>query len=236
MVEAAGKSILSCRLWLFDFDNTLAALEKQVDWVASRRELEFFLRAQGVDEGLFREFPSRNLPLYNALLAGRPASFERHALIKRASAIIESYELRGVEYAAPLPGALALLLSLSKHRNRIAIATSNSSLTVRRWLAKHHLSREVGVIVGRDSLLPLKPSPEMLSRALELSGSSAAEAVMVGDSEADLKAARGAQVAFLGVAADPGAQTRFKELGTRQVFSSPAALAQSLFGFSGDIS
>ncbi len=28
------------RVWLFDFDNTLAALEGQVDWAASRRELE----------------------------------------------------------------------------------------------------------------------------------------------------------------------------------------------------
>lgn len=229
MTDAASNGIPVWRLWLFDFDNTLAALETQVDWVASRRELESYLRSRGVDEALLREFPSRNLPLYNALLSRLVGSSDA-ALIRRASAIIESYELRGVENAAPLAGAIELLLSLTTHGKRIAIVTSNSSRTVRRWLGNHQLTREVSAIVGRDSLLPLKPSPDMVSRALELNSSCAAEAVMVGDSEADLVAARCAGVAFLGVASDPGARARLQKLGTRALFSSPGDLAYRLFG------
>src|SRR6202035_235979 len=55
------------RLWLFDFDNTLAALEREVDWPGSRRELQAFLRDKDVDKKIFAAIPKGNLPLYAAL-------------------------------------------------------------------------------------------------------------------------------------------------------------------------
>jgi phosphoglycolate phosphatase-like HAD superfamily hydrolase len=229
MTVAAFYGNPQARLWLFDFDNTLATLERQVDWAASRRELESFLRAQGIDEAIFREFPSRNLPLYNALLMGRQDGWGNAAgLIRQASAIIESYELRGVEHAVPLPGAIDLLIALRARNKRIAIVTSNSSRTVTRWLAEHRLTLEVGAIVGRDSLLPLKPAPEMIRRALELTDGIAPEAVLVGDSEADLHAAHRADVAFFGVAANLDARVRLEALGAREIFRSPGDLARHL--------
>jgi hypothetical protein len=95
---------------LFDFDNTLAALEPRVDWAASRRELESFFRSQGIDEALFDEFPSRNLTLYNAVLERSLDRSSRFAaMMRHASAIIETYELRGVEHADPTSGAIELL-------------------------------------------------------------------------------------------------------------------------------
>jgi phosphoglycolate phosphatase-like HAD superfamily hydrolase len=223
------------RVWLLDFDNTLAALERQVDWAASRRELESFLRTEGIDEAIFKEFPARNLPLYNALLIRLlDGSREVAPLIAQASAIIESYELRGVEHALPLPGAPELLATLNARHKRIAIVTSNSARTVARWLARHHLTPVVGTIVGRDSLLPLKPAPEIIRRALALTAGTASEAVMVGDSEADLHAAYRAEVGFFGVAADHDKRTRLEAQGARQVFPSPGDLARhlSLRGFS----
>jgi beta-phosphoglucomutase-like phosphatase (HAD superfamily) len=213
------------RGWLFDFDNTLAAMEKQVDWAASRRELEAFLRSQAVDEAIFTEFPSGNLLLYNALLLRLHRDCGTAALMRRASAVIEAYELRGVDHAPPLPGARELLFALTAINKRIAIVTSNSSRTVTRWLGRHNVAFEIP-IVGRDSLLPLKPSPKMVYRALELIDVSAAEAVLIGDSEADLRAAHGADVSFLAVAAASDARTRLAALGARQVFASPAELAR----------
>ncbi|MBV8358339.1 MAG: HAD family hydrolase [Deltaproteobacteria bacterium] len=234
MTAAVVNGNPQARVWLFDFDNTLSALEKQVDWAASRRELESFLRAEGIDEAIFREFPSRNLPLYNALLMRRlDGSRNVTELMRQASAIIESYELRGVEHADPLPGAIELLFALHARNKHIAIVTSNSSRTVTCWLARHHLTLEVGTIVGRDSLLPLKPAPEMVRRALELSHGSAPEAILIGDSEADLHAAHRADVGFFGIAANLDARTRLKALGAREIFSSPGELARhlSLSGF-----
>ncbi|MGH7985811.1 MAG: hypothetical protein ACREQX_05930, partial [Candidatus Binataceae bacterium] len=57
------------RLWLFDFDNTLAALEPVVEWARSRGELEAYLREAGVGDAIFAEFPRGNLLLYEALRA-----------------------------------------------------------------------------------------------------------------------------------------------------------------------
>ena len=42
------------KLWMFDFDNTLAPLEPAVDWAGSRRELQAWLAAQGVARGCSR--------------------------------------------------------------------------------------------------------------------------------------------------------------------------------------
>jgi HAD superfamily hydrolase (TIGR01509 family) len=233
MTAAVVNGNPEARVWLFDFDNTLAALEKQVDWAASRRELESFLRTEAIDEAIFREFPSRNLPLYNALLMRLlDGSRDAEALMQHASAIIESYELRGEAHAVPLPGAIELLVALRARNKRIAIVTSNSSRTVARWLARHRLTLEVGAIVGRDSLLPLKPAPEMIKRALELCRGIPSEAVLVGDSEADLHAARHADVGFFGVAVNLDGRIRLEASGARTVFPSPGELARHL-GLSG---
>jgi HAD superfamily hydrolase (TIGR01549 family) len=167
--------------------------------------------------------------LYNALLTRLLHDCQHGAkMMQQASAIIESYELQGIEHASPLPGAIDLLLELRSRGKRIAIVTSNSSRTVARWLVLHGLVPAVGAIIGRDSMLPLKPSPEMIIRALELSDGSASDAVLVGDSEADLHTAHRAQVAFFGVSADLDGRNRLGSLGACDVFCSPLDLARHL--------
>jgi HAD superfamily hydrolase (TIGR01549 family) len=221
------------RCWLFDFDNTLAALEPEVDWAASRRELEAFLRSEGVGGAIFDQYPKGNLPLYSALFArlrpagllsaGGPRSAE--TLLRRASEIIETYELRGIDRAIPLIGAADLLRLLGGRDVPVVIVTSNSSRTVTNWLKLHRLDDCFSAIVGRDSMLPLKPAPDMIFHALRASAITPSEAAFVGDSLADLHAARAAAIAFHGVAAKPDARQRLIDAGAGEVFASPAALA-----------
>ncbi|MGH8014082.1 MAG: HAD family hydrolase [Candidatus Binataceae bacterium] len=243
----------SVRLWLFDFDNTLAALEPVVDWARSRIELEAYLREAGVAAAIFTEFPRGNLLLYEALRARlldgmRPGLVRAHpagadhanpdsagerdgrgaaVMLRRASRIIEKYELAGAERACPLRGAEQLLRALAARGIRAAIVTSNSSRTVQSWLRHNRLTETVGAIVGRDGGLALKPLPAMVHEALTRVGASAHEAVFVGDSEADAGAARSARVSFYGIAAKPIACQRLRAAGALDVFASPAALAQA---------
>jgi HAD superfamily hydrolase (TIGR01549 family) len=228
----------AAKLWLFDFDNTLAALEREVDWPGSRRELEAFLRAEGVDAETFIEIPKGNLPLYAALhtrwLRGpgddasrtRPPREVAETILRRASEIIERHEIIGAERAAPTPGAIDLLKALAAQRVVVMIVTSNSSRTVARWLQLHAIDDLVRVVIGRDSLLALKPSPETVLRALELTSirAASAEAVFVGDSEADLGAARAAGVGLYGIAANDSTRARLIADGATEIFTSPAAL------------
>jgi phosphoglycolate phosphatase-like HAD superfamily hydrolase len=260
------------RLWLFDFDNTLAALEREVDWPCSRRELEAFLRDAGIDDKIFAEIPKGNLPLYAALHARwlrnpspqvnvptagantlpiRVRAFEPHytsaterttpslesidpteqppreiaeALLRGASEIIERHELIGVERARPTEGAIELLKALDARGSVVVIVTSNSSRTVARWLQIHGTSRSVQAIVGRDSMLALKPSPEMVLRAREFGSTPISDAVFVGDSDADSGAARAAGLGFYGIAITDAARSRLSAAGAREVFASPTAL------------
>jgi phosphoglycolate phosphatase-like HAD superfamily hydrolase len=248
------------KLWLFDFDNTLAALEREVDWPGSRRELEAYLRAEGVDQEIFAAIPKGNLPLYAALHTkwlraplGPPDNAE--ALLRRSSEIIERHELVGAERAAPTPGAIDLLRAIATRGAVAIVVTSNSSRTVARWLELHRVSDLAHAIVGRDSLLALKPSPEMIARAIALAATfaadtlaavsvtgtlpamsatgtlaavSAADAVFVGDSLADFEAARAAGLGFYGIAATDSARARLSTVGASDIFTSPAALRTHL--------
>ena len=209
-----------------------------VDWPGSRRELEAFLRAEDIDGEIFVEIPKGNLPLYAALhsrwLRDRdtaPAAPPRDAaetLLRRASEIVERHELIGVERAAPTLGAIELLKTLAEQGVIVMVVTSNSSCTVARWLQLFAVSDLVRVVIGRDSLLALKPSPEMVLRALKLAGIPASDAIFVGDSEADLGAARAAGVGFYGIAPKDSARDRLIAAGATEIFGSPAALRTHL--------
>ncbi len=222
------------KLWLFDFDNTLAALEREVDWPGSRRELEAWLRARGVNEEIFAEIPRGNLPLYAALHSqwlrtpqtthiARPPS-DAEALLRRASEIIERHELIGADRAAPTPGAIDLLKAIAVRGAVAIIVTSNSSRTVAHWLERHRAGNLVRAIVGRDGLLALKPSPEMVAHAIAVATVPAADAVFVGDSIADFEAARAAGLGFYGIATTESARDLLIAAGATDLFASPAAL------------
>ena len=220
-----GAAVGDIALWLFDFDNTLALLETEVDWAASRRRLEAFLRKHDAPEDLFEQFPSGNLLLYDALrsrlLANDPAAA---AILNQASAIIEKHELKGADRAAPTQGALDLLRSLEARGVPIAIVTSNCSRTVARWMRRNRVAGAIRAIVGRDTLLPLKPAPDMVERALELCGVEACSAALVGDSIADFNSAGAAGVRFYGVAIRPASRDALVSAGASEIFASPAAL------------
>jgi HAD superfamily hydrolase (TIGR01549 family) len=225
-------------LWLFDFDNTLARLEPVVDWAASRHELEPMLRNAGAPEPLFQQFPRGNLVLYEAYRVHLAATVSREggepaAVLLEASAIIEKYELQGVDRASPLPGAVDILHAITRAGSTVGIVTSNSSRTVGSWLEKNGAAKPVQIIVGRDSLLPLKPAPDMIMKARKTAGIPAERTTYVGDTPGDCVAAHAAGVTFCGIASAQGARDALREAGASEIFSSPAALAiQKNFNFS----
>ncbi len=222
---------------MFDFDNTIARLEPEVDWAGSRRELEPMLRAAGVPADLFEKHPRGNLLLYNdtratllelARNSSSPPAFpisRVRTILRAASQIIEKHELAGVDRAAPLEGAIALMRALRRRGAAVAIVTSNSSRTIRRWLRVHRLRPIVDAIVGRDSYLALKPSPEMIQQALDELGVRAGDAAFVGDADSDYLAARRARLLFFGIAANPASRERLLKVRAPRVFSSPRELA-----------
>ena len=130
MRKPLPKPLVRKQLWIFDFDNTLARLEPEVDWAGGRRELEPILRESG-SEDLFEKFPRGNLPLYDGmrtrlmeLARDRSTGFNAtrvRSILRGASQLIEKYELAGVDRAAPLDGAIDLLEQLKRPRRQVGI-------------------------------------------------------------------------------------------------------------------
>jgi HAD superfamily hydrolase (TIGR01549 family) len=149
------------------------------------------------------------------------------ARLLRASEIIETAELAGVDRAEPLDGGIELLAALKAGGAAIAIVTSNSSKTVKRWFDRHP-GASIDAIIGRDSLLALKPAPDMLNRALELLTVEPSDAAYVGDSEGDVRAARVCGVEFYGIATTENAHDRLVAAGATKIHGSPAKLATVL--------
>ena len=215
------------KLWLFDFDNTIARLEPEVDWAGGRPVLERYLRSVGAPDELFERIPRGNLPLYDAyrtLMLATPDQARKIETLQHASDLIEKIELEGVDRAQPLEGAVETIAALKKSGAAIAIVTSNSSKTVARWFKNRGVA-SIDSIIGRDTLLGLKPAPDMLLRALEIVSVDRTEAAFVGDSEADLRAAQSCGTRFYGIAPNEGARYRLLTSGATEIFASPAALA-----------
>jgi HAD superfamily hydrolase (TIGR01549 family) len=226
-------SVESTRLWLFDFDNTIARLEPVVNWPAVRTEVRAILERAQAPREITEQVPPRSLGMYDSYRAHLESSegaarAGSAAMLTRISRLIEKYELADVDRAEPLEGARELLRALATLGMRVAIVTSNSSAAVRRWLRRNRVHGAIESIVGRDSGLALKPSPAMVSRALEIAGVAPRSAAFVGDSPADLEAARAARVAFYGIAPSPEARDRLLLGGATRIFASPAALAIEL--------
>ena len=215
------------KLWMFDFDNTIARLEPEVDWAGGRLILEPYLRSIGAPDELFTRIPRGNLPLYDAYRSLALAEFSPPHMaeaLRHASETIEKIELAGVDHAQPLDGAVETLAALKASGASIAIVTSNSSRTVSRWF-KNHGVESVDAIVGRDTLLGLKPAPDMLVRALESFSVDRSDAAFVGDSDADFRAAQSCGIRFYGIAPTDTARDRLLAVGATEIFPSPAALA-----------
>ena len=218
---------MNYKLWMFDFDNTIARLEPEVDWAGGRLVLEPYLRSVGAPDELFARIPRGNLPLYDAYRTLMVTRFDRQHVIetlRHASDIIEKIELEGVDRAQPLDGAIETLAALKESGAAVAVVTSNSSKTVKRWFDRN-AGASVDAIVGRDTLLALKPAPDMLMRALELFSVDRSDAAFVGDSDADIRAAQSCGVRFYGIAATDSARDRLLAAGATEILGSPAALA-----------
>jgi phosphoglycolate phosphatase len=98
-----------------------------------------------------------------------------------------------------LPGAAELLKALHRSGKRLALITSKNAAGARRILEHLGIDREFHEVFGDNDRGRVKPDPEPIRIALRTSGLRPQETVMVGDTRADIEAARGAGVAVIAV-------------------------------------
>ncbi|MCW4032206.1 MAG: HAD family phosphatase [Candidatus Bathyarchaeota archaeon] len=117
-------------------------------------------------------------------------------------ALISSKKLRKVANSAPfIKGAAKAIESMKKNKDvKIGIVTSRSKQDVISRLNKSDLRGKIDVIVTRDDVNKLKPSPEQILVASKRLGLLPKNCAIIGDMSTDVEAAKKAGSIAIGVA------------------------------------
>ncbi|MGE3711903.1 MAG: HAD family hydrolase, partial [Hyphomicrobiaceae bacterium] len=112
---------------------------------------------------------------------------------------IRRYAEIGAGRSRVFPGGRVLLSHLAGAGARLAICTNKPAAVTIRVLDELELSSWFEAVVGETPALPRKPDPAMLLAALDWLDADPSDAVMIGDSAADITAARAARVRSIAV-------------------------------------
>jgi len=112
------------------------------------------------------------------------------ALYERADALGRK-KLPDVEL---YPDALEVLAYLKDMRKSTALITASNRANVVHLLDRHDMHRLFDTVIAREDVTKHKPDPQSLLMALERLGGNPDEAIMIGDSDKDLGAAKNAGI------------------------------------------
>jgi HAD superfamily hydrolase (TIGR01509 family) len=148
------------------------------------------------------------------------------AAAERTDARLRAAELDAARTATPTPDVEDVVRAWRNAGRRVAAVSNNSQAAVTAYLTRHGL--ELDLVVGRTSPDPalLKPSPHLVTRAIDALGAVIGESVIVGDSPSDVAAGREAGIATIGYANKPGKLQRLVDAGAQFVIDDLQAIAR----------
>lgn len=101
------------------------------------------------------------------------------------------------------PDAIRCLTALKGGGLKLALVSNGSRARVESELSRFDINRFFGVVVSSEKKEELKPSPVMLQKALAALDLAPADTVYVGDSPADIQAAKNARMPSIAIARGP---------------------------------
>jgi len=179
---------------LFDLDGTL--VEYNIRSEEAKKEFIDYIKSVGLGEDI-----DSSLPL--GLIIRQLSKGSRETakkLLELANDIYKKYELEAAETTRLKECVLETLSMLKEKRIRMAITTNNSKEAVMRSLAKTNILQFIDVVITRDDVTEIKPSPEMLIKAARLLNAPLNMCLHVGDSYVDVIAARSSGMMAVAVA------------------------------------
>jgi len=188
------------RTVIFDFEGTLVDFQWRL--AAAQAELRRAFAEQGYAvEGNYAE-------MWNAAADLAVPQGRLEALRRALYPIYDRWDADALTRWSPRAGAPALLQRLADHRVESAMVSNVGSAALSAALVRFRLQRWLSPVLSRDHVVYLKPKPEGVLAVLQAMKTPAQEALFVGDSLADVRAARtvGMQVAIIrGGEVDEGA-------------------------------
>jgi phosphoglycolate phosphatase len=104
------------------------------------------------------------------------------------------YEANIAAESRPFPGAIEVLDRLRDEGATLAVCTNKRESLSRRLLQALELEGYFSAIAGRDTFPVAKPDPGHLTGTIKLAGGDPSRAVMIGDSDIDVRTAKAASV------------------------------------------
>ncbi len=176
--------------YIFDLDRTLVDLQSFTDYAAALRDLSGLV---GEQEGAVVPKADWDAPTLSTMsILVSLAGDERW---ESASRTVATHERSAISRSVAMPGLEALDDALAGAPR--AVVTLLPEDVARATLAHHGVRFDI--VIGRDPLIPAKPSGAGLVVAAERLGIPVSACVMIGDSTWDHAAAKDAGAAFVGV-------------------------------------
>ena len=110
----------------------------------------------------------------------------------------ENYQHNMQNKTRPYNGIMELLLDLNRFNYKIAIVSNKYDNAVKE-LSKTYFGNLIQVAIGETSEIKRKPAPDSIFTAVHELGSDLKNAVLVGDSETDVRTAKNAGIPCIGV-------------------------------------
>jgi phosphoglycolate phosphatase len=149
--------------------------------------------ARGLFGGGARLLIERGLALHRVQLS--PAAVD-----KMLADFLEHYEVHLADRSRPFPGAAEALDALAGTGARLVVVTNKLERFAVKLLRELGLAERFALVAGADTFAARKPDPAHLLGAIAKVGGHSGYAVMIGDSETDVTAARRARVPVVAVA------------------------------------
>jgi len=183
---------------VFDLDGTL--VDTAPDLIAT---LNLVLRSEGIPEVSLQEAVSLVgagiRPLIERALVQQRRALDEATVDALFDLYLVHYEAHIADHSRPYPGLEPALDQLAGAGFRLAVCTNKFEALSVRLLDALGLTERFAAICGQDTFPVKKPHPEALLQTIARAGGDASRAIMVGDSETDVRTARAANVPVIGV-------------------------------------
>jgi HAD superfamily hydrolase (TIGR01509 family) len=133
-----------------------------------------------------------------------------------------------IDEVEPMEGSRELIEDLKRRGHTVVLASSAKDDEVDHYLDLLDARELADAWTTSGDVKETKPQPDLVNAALERSGGSADEAVMVGDTPWDVRAAENAGVKTLTVRTGGFGDDELRDAGAIEVFESVAELAEKL--------